>query len=80
MVAIYADGGYSSINSDTVFLNDKKDLFLNHHKYLDFDIQISLLREAYIRKKENREYYKYFIYKFQVIMLLEFKKLKNWFS
>jgi glycosyltransferase involved in cell wall biosynthesis len=80
VIAIYADGGYSSINSDSVFLNDKMDLFLNHHKYLDFDLQISLLREAYIRKKKNREYYKYFIYKFQVIMLLEFKKQKNRFN
>ena len=79
VVANYADGGYSSINSDTVFLNDKKDLFLKHHKYLDFDLQISLLREAYTRKKKNREYYEYFIYKFQVILLLEFNKLKNRF-
>ncbi len=79
VVANYADGGFSSINSDTVFLNDKKDLFLKHHKYLDYDLQISLLREAYTRKKKNREYYEYFIYKFQVILLLEFNKLKNRF-
>jgi len=79
VVADYADGGFSSKNVDTVFLNDKDDLFIKHLYHLDFYLQISLLREAYIRKKENREYYTYFIYKFQVILLLEFNKLKKRF-
>jgi glycosyltransferase involved in cell wall biosynthesis len=79
VVADYADGGFSSKNVDNVFLYDKDDLFIKYLCHLEFYLQITLLREAYIRKKENREYYKYFIYKFQVILLLEFNKLKKRF-
>lgn len=80
VVADYGDGGFSSKNVDTVFLNDKDNLFIKHLCHLDFYLQISLLREAYIIKKENREYYKYFIYKFQVFFLLKYNRLKKRFS
>jgi glycosyltransferase involved in cell wall biosynthesis len=74
IVANYADGGYSSLNSDHVFLNDKRKLFLKFKHKLDFDLCIYLLREEYKENKKSKNYSSYLYYKIQVIFLLNILK------
>jgi len=74
IVANYADGGYSSLNSDHIFLNDKRKLFLKFKHKLDFDLCIYLLREEYKENKKSKNYSSYLYYKIQVIFLLNILK------
>ena len=77
IVANYADGGFSSLNSDYVFLNDKRKLFLKHKNELDFDLRLHLLKEEYNQNKKEKKYLPFFCNKLQEILLLNFVKRKN---
>ncbi len=80
IVANYADGGYSSLNSDIIFLNDKRKLFLKFKHQLGFDLCIYLLREEYKENKKNKNYLSYLYNKFQVILFVSSSNKCNFFK